>query len=399
MLKGFRIIPVDPLEHGPELTDFLCKVFGNYAERIAITPKWMLEDSFYSPIASRIGIMDGKIVTHYGVFDYQMRVGAARLRTAGIGSVATHWEYRKRGLMDLTIRNCIAGMRQMGFDFSILFGIQNFYEKFGYTRAWSDRELTVTLADLPEPMPAGRIKEFSFERDGEFERLFNRYSAGLTGSAVRPTYHSWNLRKKRVGFRWNDSSRRTTGYVAVEDKGPRVDILEAIGEPEAVLAAIAFIARRFSVDEVRFVCLHHEAPLAKRLRRANCVERVTHMRNGGALARVILLGQALGKMAGELSRRVVAAGLGDYQGTLTIQSGGERVALSIERGNVRVSDQQVQTRHSLRAGDEISQLILGTDDPSEVVEAAKMRLTGDAKFLVPALFPSQYPTLAALDHY
>jgi hypothetical protein len=44
-------------------------------------------------------------------------------------------------------------------------------------------------------------------------------------------------------------------------------------------------------------------------------------------------------------------------------------------------------------------LLIGADDPAEIVSAANMRLSGDARALLPILFPAQHPMLRQLDHF
>jgi predicted acetyltransferase len=397
MSEKLKIIAPDRQQHGEELVDLVCKTFGRYSEHLLFAREFMLNDPMYSFPASRIGILDGRIVTHFGVYDYQMCVGIARLRTAGIGSVGTHYDYRKRGLMEQTARDCIDGMREAGFDFSILFGIPDFYHRFGYSRAWSEREIGLSLVDLPEP--ATGLTEFVLERRPDLERLFNRYHADITGTAVRPTHDKWNPRQKQIAFSWKDGRGKVAGYVVVEDKGPRIDVIEAVGDSQKILAALSFAARKFVCDEIRFVYLPHHTPLAKTLRRGNAQEKIVHFKNANALARVIHLPRALSKMTGEFSRRLSDAGLHDYHGKLALTDGQDSVTLHIAGREVKTTVKREQTPHTLRADNMISQFVLGTDSPDEILEAGDMKVTGDARFLIPALFPNQHPMLHAQDRY
>ena len=57
------------------------------------------------------------------------------------------------------------------------------------------------------------------------------------------------------------------------------------------------------------------------------------------------------------------------------------------------------TRHAIRGGEEIVQLLIGTDEPGETIESAGIRLTGDAKMLAQVLFPNRRPGLRPWDRY
>ncbi len=46
----------------------------------------------------------------------------------------------------------------------------------------------------------------------------------------------------------------------------------------------------------------------------------------------------------------------------------------------------------------MAQLLIATDEPGEIVDAAGIRLQGDAKHLIGVLLPNQHPVLAKWDH-
>ena len=79
--------------------------------------------------------MDGKVVTHFGVYGLTVRVGSARVAAAGVNLVVTHPDYRKQGLMPKTIWSSIEAMRDRGYDISIVANaVENYYERFGCAR-------------------------------------------------------------------------------------------------------------------------------------------------------------------------------------------------------------------------------------------------------------------------
>ena len=68
-------------------------------------------------------VMDGdRLIHHWGVWGYQMRVESVLLKVAGIGAVVTHADYRKQGLMHRAARSSFAAMLEGGYDLSILRG-------------------------------------------------------------------------------------------------------------------------------------------------------------------------------------------------------------------------------------------------------------------------------------
>lgn len=400
---SLEIIAPDPRRHRDEMFDLIAKVFshaGYYAFRDYCRQKY-IDHSFYDWSASRIGLIGGRIVTHWGVWDYRMRVGSALLRTGGVGVVATNGDYRGRGYMAGTGEASIEAMTGMGYDMTILFGIREFYHRFGYVRGWSDHAYFVSLADLPKGRPPA-LRKFTNMLDPQLTQLANRAYDGLTGTAVRPTYQQIESElQKGEGYSWTDAAGRLTGYViALAERGNanRVWIADAIGQPPEVFSAVAAVMRRKKATEVRFTNLHHDSLLARALRQMNCRQEIYNRRSGGPMIRTLNLRSCLTKMRGELTGRLRASALAAWSGRLLIADPRESVVLDIRRGAVRVGE-GASARHAIRGGEHIARLLIGTDEPAETVRAGGIKLTGDAPALLAALFPAQHPMLPSFDHY
>lgn len=403
MSGALRVIPPDPRKHRAEMFDLIAKSFstGGYFGFLSWLKNGYIDGGFYDWRASRIGLLDGRIVTHWGVWGYTMRVGAARLRVAGVGAVATHGDFRGRGLMQLTARDAIARLAERGYDLSLLFGIDGFYGQFGYVRAWNATDYSVRYADLPADRHAPRLRRCNPVAAPQLLRLFNRYHARTTGTAVRPTYTRSDPRKAREAHMWTDSRGRPAGYVVVCDRGIRLDVTECVGDAGAVLRAVRRLAQRYGADEVRFESLPWDSPTARTLRAGNCTITMQHRRDGGAMVRTIALARTLHKMRRELSYRLRGSLAAGWSGELLIDDGRQAAVLRIGAGDVCVvpADPGTRAPHVVRGGDAVAQLLIGTDDPLEVARRRGVKLSGDAPMLLPALFPAQHPVLHSADRY
>jgi len=399
-IRNMQIVPPHKRKHRDELFDLVAKVFsgsGYFNMRDACRGCY-IGNSHYDWDASRIGLIDGRIVTHVGVWDYQMRIGTARVRTGGVGAVATHGDYRKRGLMAGLMDAAIEAMRHSGYEMSLLFGIQDFYEKFGYVCAWASMTYVVDAADMPTERPGGRLQKFSLGARGDLDALYNRQYSRLTGTAVRPTFRRNRGAGPRLGYLWRAPAGKVAGYVVVEREDDKLTCLEACGQAEQSLRAAAALARRFACRQVRFSSLPYPHPLAGLIRRGTCRLECSYVRSGRAMVRTIDLAATLEKMASELTRRLGVSHLSRWRGRLLVAGAGERAMLSIGPDGVRVAEGGT-SRHAIRCGCEIAQLLIGTDSPGEIARAGGIRLTGDAKKLLPVLFPNQYPVLGHMDSF
>jgi hypothetical protein len=394
-----RIAAPDPTRDREALLDLVCKTFQNYFGFMTYCRDRYVLNSHLDWAASRVGFIGEQMITSFCVWDYQMRIGVGRVRTGGIGVVATHADHRKKGYMDQTARAGVVAMRAAGYDMSVLFGVWDFYDRFGYTRAWAGHEMSANVAQLPTEKPARKIRKIDYTTGPELSRLYNKYHSASTGTAVRPTYTK--ARTDGGAYGWNDAGGQLAGYFAFEGAAPRLDVFDAVGEPEQVLRAIAQVAREMGRTEVKFPNLPALEPLARELRRGTCREEYRWVKRGDAMALIVDLPATFEKTRRELARRVQGSLLEDWRGELTVFHHKEHVTLRLDgRGGVSVLPAGAEvSRHTVRAGAELAQLVLGTTDPLEIVAQHGTKLAGDAKKLLPVLFPYQAPMLEGPDHF
>jgi predicted N-acetyltransferase YhbS len=397
---SLRVISPVQSEHTEQVIELCAKTFGGYFNFRNDLRKWYLLNSPYDWEASAIGLANGQIATHYGVWDYQMRIGKGVVRCGGIGCVATHGDYRKQGLMAQTVPHSLARMKDRGYDLTILFGIWDFYHRFGYVQAWQETTWIIQRDRLPKDLPKVKYQSFTAEPRENIATLHNRHNAQFTGAAVRPMFTAkYSLfRGGLEGYSWNDAKGKLTGHVLLYQDGTRLVCIEATGEPDAALAVLGSLCKKKAANEIRFETLPYLSPLAKRLRQLTCRVERQYIKSGGAMVRVVNLKSCLQRMEQELSDRLQQSDLDGYRGELLVRGPEAGVGLKIAKGKVTVAD-RVSSKSALRGGFEIAQLLMGTGDPMETCESGQMRLSGEAARLVKVLFPNEYPQLHQADRY
>jgi len=396
-----QLVRPEPKRHAHAICDLKGRCFGYDWQAVRTGPRWLRRTN-YDWNASTIGLMDGEVVTHWGVYDYLMRIGSAQVRTAGIGGVCTHGWMRKKGLMARTATGGVEVTRRAGYDMTALFGIHDFYHRFGYVRAWTEQLYTVDVARLPKAPPAAKTRRMLNRDLAVCDALYNRSRRGLTGTAVKPARRR-PVGKDDIALVW-PAKGAVRGYVIASMGRGRLEHEESAGDPEQILRVLGRLARRERASEFRAWALHPNSALARRLRRGFCRVEHRYIRSGGAMIRTLSLASTLRKLTGELSARLKRSELADWKGELLIADPREKVTLRIARGKVS-ADQAGRGKRSgkpqsaIRGADEVAQLILGTDEPEEVCEAGRIRFSGDARRLVRVLFPAQHPMLESRDRY
>ncbi|MCS7192880.1 MAG: GNAT family N-acetyltransferase [Armatimonadetes bacterium] len=91
---------------------------------------------------------EGKDVSRLLLFDLNVRFGEAVVRMGGIGGVETDEPYRMKGLARKLMEATNDYMQKAGFDIGGLFGIPNFYERWGYITVLPEYRLFVSTENL-----------------------------------------------------------------------------------------------------------------------------------------------------------------------------------------------------------------------------------------------------------
>ncbi len=379
-----------------ELFDIISKTFSHhgYFTFLDRCRNSYIEGSHYDWDASVIGRMDGKIVTHCGVWGYDMRIGRSIVRVAGVGAVSTHGEYRKRRLMSQTFAHALPHMRDAGYDMTLLFGINDYYHRFGYVRAYPLTTYIVPVEELPTDKPSPPCRKLKRPPLEEMAPVYNRQNASLTASAIRPTYRKAIFLGDQECRIWRHANGKLAGWVLTH-KNTCVD---HAGQPEQVLRILGELARKHAWSEVTFKDLHHDTALRNRITGGTCRAETNYARSGGAMVRTLNLRGTLEKISPELARRLANSHLSRWRGTLALRDARQRVVLKIGGGKVGVIDGPAG-KNTVRGGEEIAQLILGTDEPRAVCAAGGIKTTGQGAELLEVLFPAQHPCLAGADKF
>jgi predicted acetyltransferase len=88
-------------------------------------------------------LLEDEVVSHLWINDRTMRIGSARLRIGGIGGVGTDRKHRNRGYSKLCMEAATELMSLKGYDLAFLFGIRDFYDKYGYITCMPEHTFTM----------------------------------------------------------------------------------------------------------------------------------------------------------------------------------------------------------------------------------------------------------------
>jgi predicted N-acetyltransferase YhbS len=395
-LSEFFISHADPRIHLMPISQFTANAFAN-GQHVEEISKTYIGNCHYDFDATRL-IWDGdKLIHHWGVWGYSMRLGAIQLRVAGIGAVATLEEYRRLGLMFQAATDSFGAMHDLGYDLAILRG--QHYHKFGFRRAWNYITTRLTPEEIPDVKIQLPYEELGPEHMEEINALYNEEYADFSGTAVRPTYSmlkSGDMNAKG----WFGQDGKLRGYVRVvpTEDNQTLQCLEATGDPQQALAVLGELFKQGEYQDLTFFTFPHLHPLVQIIRRGSCLVENRYFYHTGWQVKVINLVTALAKMVPLLEKRIQQSQFASWKGTLYLEGDQQVASLLIDHGQIQVR-YQPPGEHKLLAGPALGRLIIGSDYPREILQEEGIKCSGLAVKLTDVLFPNMHPMMSHFDEY
>ncbi len=357
-----------------------------------------ISNSHYDWQVSRLMFDGDQLVHHWGVWGYQMRLESIQLKVGGIGAVVTHPDYRKQNLMHDAADASFAAMHQQGYDLSILRG--RHYVKMGYARAWNYVTYRFKLEDFPIDEPVPVYESLQLQEVQEMDALYNQAHASFTGTAIRPTFY--NKHPEDIwAYGWRDANGSLTGYVRAapsEEDAKTLVCLEAVGNPQQALAVLTDLFHKGEYEKITCFTLPHQQSLLQHLRLGNCIEENRYFEVSGWRVKIINLDSTLQKLIPLLENRLTQSQFADWKGTLLLDAGDKSSVITITNGKIRLGA-ETSSPNILHAGAALSRLLIGSDEPDEIIRQEGMHCSGIAQELVCVLFPNLYPMMSHWDEY
>ncbi len=395
--SDYSIVRPYPDTHLHRIGQLCAEIFseGKYVEQYCEN---YIGNSNYDWNTSRV-LLDGeKMIHHWGVWGYQMRLESIQLKVAGIGAVATHPDYRKQGLMHLAAQESFTAMDKDGYDISILRG--RHYVKMGYARAWNYIHYNIKPEDIAKHKLQKPYQRLTVEQINEIERLYNRAYSVYSGTAIRPTYlkkHPDDLHM----YGWFDVQGKLEGYVRAmpdEDNPKEFQCVEAVGNPLQGLAVLADLFQGKEYEKLTCFTLPYLHPMLQLLRKGAVIVEDRYFDISGWRVRIINLQRTLNKLIPLLEKRLLESQYAGWQGNLQLDAGFAKAVIKMDRGRVEITGEGI-SENVLRGGADISRFLIGSDEPDEIIRQAEMECSGMSIALARVLFPNLHPMMSLWDEF
>ncbi|HEV2124783.1 MAG TPA: GNAT family N-acetyltransferase, partial [Chloroflexota bacterium] len=138
-------------------------------------------------------LMAGHAVSRLYIVPFTIRIGDATVRMDGIAGVGTDEEHRNRGYARHILEAAVEHMRHGDAALTMLYGISDFYHRFGYTTAGPDHYIHLTHLEREPSLPPGwTVRPLQPGDLPSVQRLYDLNTRHAVGVAVRaPDSYIW----------------------------------------------------------------------------------------------------------------------------------------------------------------------------------------------------------------
>lgn len=382
--------------------------------------------------------VEGRAVSRLWVYRFTLCIGEARVAMDGIGGVGTEKEYRRRGYSRRVLEATVERMRSGDAALSMLYGIRDFYPKFGYATAGPEHVVALTHLSSEAAVPASwQVRPIEPRDLTAVRRLYEQATARAVGAAVRAENGwVWTRLAETARGKHDDACRvveTPSGEVvayAWQGKGfwaadmaqgdfPEALVLaEVIARDPAAADAVLAACRLWATEVSRgrqqplkevLLSLPPEGHVAAAAMRqdARFIQEFTAC--GASMARTLDVARLLDQLRPELQARLEQCRL-PFTGSLrfeteigaaTLSATPEGLVVASSSGGANASPDTPPTserRVTLPQAD-LARLALGAFPPEDLLARLKSPPDAATAELLAALFPRRHPHMYLPDRY
>jgi predicted acetyltransferase len=352
---------------------------------------------------TRIALMADEIVGALRFTTDTIRIGEARLKMGGLGCVTTAGNHRHAGVARQLISDALRGMRDEKYHVSMLFGIPNFYHRFGFATTLAEYSAIVPLYELSSlDLPALKNREGKPGDIPAFQKMHALHDGQTACSLLRSAAHITNLwhRWKNVQALMDDQGK-VLAYFLSERKESDLHILETGLTERALCPQILQACAQEAVKEscARLVFRGPPAhPMNEHLHRFHSIHEMRLDRNAGGMMAFADLIEALESMAPEWERCLERSHLREQHVEVTLLVDRQPYRVRAHHGAIDVAAGTGENKLSLSAA-ELIQLVTGYRHLNEVLDKELRILTQEARELLAVLLPKRTPYVWENDRF
>jgi predicted acetyltransferase len=352
---------------------------------------------------TRIAASNGEVAAALRVNTETIRLGEARLKMGGFGWVTTAARFRHMGVCRSLMVDTLHYMRAHGYHVSMLFGIPNFYHRFGFATTLANHCIRVEVAEAATALIGpGKARAAKPGDLGGVQKIHAANDGDVACSIIRSTAHMTNRwdRLKSMRVLTNENGK-LVGYLLPRAAGDHLAVDEVGVTDEAscqaVLIECARLAKEEAVGSIHFM-VPPPHPFARFLLQFRSSHEMQILRDEGGMMAFVNTGEALEHMIPEWESLLASSGARGYRTEFTLLI--DRVAYRVRanRGAMDVATAVGKNKLSLSAAD-FMHMLTGYRYVEDILAKTRRMLTPEAHELILALFPKRSPYVWPYDRF
>ncbi|MEK7793226.1 MAG: GNAT family N-acetyltransferase [Candidatus Hydrogenedentota bacterium] len=357
----------------------------------------------YRPEHTRIALCDGELAGALRLTTETIRLGEARLKMGGLGWVTTAPRHRHKGVGTALIRDAFAYMRAHRYHVSMLFGIPNFYHRFGYATVLPDYAIEIDVSpDRPEISATRRVRDVKPGDIGALRRVHEANDADVPCSLLRSSgtfSNKWDLLK--VGRVLTDASGKVLGYALGRPRETGMEISELgalLGEDQPELLSMCSAwAHEMCRGTLRFLTPPGH-PFSHYLESFASRHETRRAEGQGGMMAFVDVGETLETAIPEWEERLRRSALGSERAEVTLQVDKIPYRVRATRGAIDVSPIAGTNKVGF-SGRDLMRVFTGYIRTEDLLAQERRNITAAARHLLATLFPKRDPYVWPLDRF
>ena len=338
--------------------------------------------------------------------EYRMRFGSTHLKMGGIAGVFTEEAHRNKGYSRHLMEDIMGYMNENRYDVSMLFGIPNFYHKFGYATVIPETYVEFDTKDVPTAAPTYQVRRFQTEDAPKIVDIYTANNGERTGTPLR-TEIGWKEFTRRGGILPDpyvvlNEAGEVIGYFVCDGDNAKKDMIDRnctlldIGFQDRMIfqTIVHFLAHGveyISAERIRSA-IPADHPFAIFCRRYGCRTNTYTPKDHMGMVRIINQSSILEKITGELEKRLQrSADLSQWSGKILISTDLGQDCLEIHRGSVSHSNSRGNGFHLEMPQDKLIQLMMGRRSIKDLTIETDVSVAGEIIPVLETLFPLSHP--------
>jgi len=353
---------------------------------------------------TRIALWNNEIAGALRINTETVRLGEARLKTGGLGWVTTAARHRQKGVCRSMMQDAFRYLQAHNYHVAMLFGIPNFYHRFGFATTLFDYTITMDLEDaLTAPRASYRAREAKPGDIPAIQKIHGANDADVACSLLRSSAHftnKWDHRGKGMRVLTDDKGK-VLAYFIARKTGDRLTVEEVgvsdSGVCDAVLGACAQTASEETVGRLQFLTPPPHA-FARFLLQYKTTHQMHVVRDSGGMMAFVNLGEALESLIPEWEYLLSKSSLCDRRIELTLLMDGAYTRLRANRGAIDIAACPGVNKISLSSEDLI-RLVTGYLHTEDILAKRRRLITTEARDLLNVLCPKRDPYVWTFDRF